>query len=491
MSATIATREQQARATKQGNRGSMPNMRSGSRKRGVFATWLHALLPLMLVTGGWAGVSQAAAPVATPVANEVIAVEVGTHKLVRQAQGVKRIAVGDPAIADINVINGREVLITGKKLGITSLLVWPTTGKPPAEYRVRVGAVKDPARQAKPDPELAGATIERGSSVEGRLPNLLAHRRASLAAQAASDKVSDASAVAGDFQVMTQIRIAEVNRTTLQQYGAQYFKNVPNTTAGISPPGMLSGITTGDNGGFALNSASGFLPVRDAFNLVFGDASRGFLGVLSVLEGKGLARTLAEPSLTAMSGQTATFLAGGEFPVPVNQTGSSGGGGAITIEYKEFGVRLALTPTVLSKDRIALRVAPEVSDLDFTAGIQIGGVAVPALTVRRTETSVELGDGESFVISGLVSNNTLANVNKVPWLGDIPILGSFFKSVSNQRTEKELIMIVTPRLVRPLTREAQLPALPGTKYDNYRPGFSGLMLEETGKFDTQEYGFSR
>lgn len=456
-----------------GMRGSMPT---------IIKCVMTFLLALVLGPAAWA-----AAP--GPMPSNFITVEVGTHKLVRQPQGVKRVAVGDPNIADINVVNGREVLITGKKLGITSLMVWPRTGSTPAEYRVKVGSVKDPTKQTRPDPDLAAATIERGASVEGRLPNLLAHRRATLAAQAA-DKVADSSAVDGDFQVMTQIRIAEVNRTTLQQYGAQYFKNVPNTTAGISPPGMLSGITT-DANGITLNSASGFLPVRDAFNLVFGDATRGFLGVLSVLEGKGLARTLAEPSLTAISGQTATFLAGGEFPVPVNQSGSGGGNAAITVEYKEFGVRLALTPTVLSKERIALRVAPEVSDLDFTAGIQIGGVAVPALTVRRTETSVELGDGESFVISGLVSNNLVANVDKVPWLGDIPILGAFFKSVSNQRTEKELIMVVTPRLVRPLTREAKLPALPGAKYDNYRPGFSGLMLEETGKFDQNEYGFSR
>lgn len=448
------------------------------------ACWIRLCLAPLLM---WlACMSTAGAAVVTP---SVILVEVGTHKLVRQTDAIKRIAVGDPAIADVNVINGREVLITGKKHGITSLLVWPRSGKAPSEFRVRVGDVKDPSRQAKPDPELSGATIERGSSVEGRLPNLLAHRRASVAAQPPG-KVADGSAVEGDFQVMTQIKIAEVNRTTLQQYGAQYFKNVANTTAGISPPGMLTGIDSGGSG-FTLNSASGFLPVRDAFNLVFGDATRGFLGVLSVLEGKGLARVLAEPSLTAISGQTATFLAGGEFPVPVNQSGSGGGSGAITVEYKEFGVRLALTPTVLSKDRIALRVAPEVSDLDFTAGIQIGGVAVPALTVRRTETSIEVGDGESFVISGLVSNNLVANVDKVPWLGDIPIIGAFFKSVSNQRTEKELVMIVTPRLVRPLAREAQLPSLPGAKYDAYRPGFGGLMLEETGDFNQQDYGFSR
>src|SRR5690606_4039263 len=146
------------------------------------------------------------------------------------------------------------------------------------------------------------------------------------------------------------------------------------------------------------------------------------LGVISVLEANGFAYTLAEPSLTAMSGQSATFLAGGEFPIPVEQRD-----GAVTVEYKEFGVRLTLTPTVLDRDRIMLKVAPEVSELDFTAAVQAAGVSVPALTVRRTETAIQLGDGESFVISGLISRNNTGNVDKVPLLGDLPILGAFFK----------------------------------------------------------------
>jgi len=170
----------------------------------------------------------------------------------------------------------------------------------------------------------------------------------------------------------------------------------------------------------------------------------------------------------------------------------------VTIEYKEFGIRLPVTPTVLSKDRIALRVAPEVSDLDFSAGIELGGddasrkLTVPALTVRRTETTIELGDGESFVISGLVSNNLKANVDKVPGLADIPIIGAFFKSVSYDRDERELIMIVTPHLVKPLARGAKLPALPGEKYDDYRPGFGKLIFGEKGDFDeaSSTFGFS-
>ncbi|MGQ0699079.1 MAG: type II and III secretion system protein family protein [Panacagrimonas sp.] len=455
---------------------------NSNRRIGKYWTLIASALAAVLLA--FAGTVPAAPPASTTP--QMIQVEIGTHKLIREPAGVQRVAVGDPSVADVNVVNQKELLVSGKKLGITSLLVWPRNSPQPQEYRIRVLGVQDPEDVTKTDPELGQASIARGASLEGKLPNLLAYRRAKVAATPLKDGVSDSSVVEGEMQVFTEIKIAEVNRTTLQAYGAQFFKNVANTTAGIAPPGTLTSIQNTGNA-FTLNSQSGFLPVSEAFNLVFGDATRGFLGVLSVLERKGLARVLAEPSLTSMSGQTATFLAGGEFPVPVNQ----GQNGSITVEYKEFGVRLSLTPTVLSSQRIALKVAPEVSDLDFNAGIQIGGVAVPALTVRRTDTSIELGDGESFVISGLVSSNVIANVDKVPFLGDIPILGAFFRSVSNQRSEKELIMVVTPRLVRPLAREAKLPPLPGAKYDDYRPGFGSLLVGETGEFDSSSFGFSR
>lgn len=460
--------------------GSNAHMASGTtgqahmKVKKVICGFLSVLVAACL----WAAVAGAPANAAAP-GLDVVPVEVGTHKLMREVAGIKRVAVGDPAIADVNVINGREILVTGKKLGLTSLMVWTKAGAAPKEYRIKVDAVTDPSKPARPDPELAAAVLEPGASLEGRLPNLLAYRRAKAAA-AGDGKLQDQSAVEGDFQVMTQIKIAEVNRSTAKRYGLNldYLRNGIDGTVAFSSPTPASNLLT------------------DAFNLVVGPTDIGnretLGGRLSLLETRGVVRVLAEPSLTAMSGQTATFLAGGEFPVPVSQSGSgAGGGAAITVEYKEFGVRLPLTPTVLGKDRIALKVAPEVSDLDFTAGIQIGGVAVPALTVRRTETTVELGDGESFVISGLVSNNVIANIDKVPGLADIPILGAFFKSVRYDRSEKELIMIVTPRLVRPLAREAKLPPLPGEKLDRYRPGFGALVLEETGDFDAEAYGFSR
>lgn len=421
-------------------------------------------------------------------APEMIQVEQGTHKLVRSPAGVARVAVGDPNIADINVINRRELLVSGKVIGITSLFVWPSKTGEPTEYRIRVGAVQDPTRASRPaDPELQGAVIDPGLQIEGTLPNLLAHRRAKTATLQGTKegaKVADRSSVTLETQVMTDVKIAEVSRSTLQTYGLNVYKFNGQGSLGVSPPGSSNGLSNDNLSKGEIPST--FSPIQNAFNILLTTGSHNFFSMLSVLETKGLARTLAEPSLVAMSGQTATYLAGGEFPIPVAQGGSTTGG--ITVTYKEFGVRLSLTPTVLSRDRISLKVAPEVSDIDFSAGIQIGGVAVPSLIVRRTDTTIELGDGESFVISGLVSRNLINSVNKVPWLGDIPVLGAFFRSTSINRQDKELIMVVTPHLVRPLAREAQLPPLPGAKYDAYNPSFANTMFFESGDYDT---GFSK
>lgn len=416
---------------------------------------------------------------ATP---RLVQVEQGTHQLLRANADVSRVAVGSPEIADVTVVDRRDLLVQGKQLGTTSLMIWVKGTKQPREYRVRVNPVKDPLSRKQPDPELGQAHIEAGRGVEGKLPNLLAHRRARLAAQVAKDgQVADASSVDGDTQVLTEVKIAEVSRRTLQRYGLNIMVNGRGTSGGIFAPGSLGESTQGNINEGVISGA-----LQDAFGLVVTDASKNILGVLNLLEGRGLARTLAEPSLLTTSGQTATYLAGGEFPVPVSQGGATAGG--ISIEYKEFGVRLSLSPTVLSRDRIALKVAPEVSDLDFSAGIQIGGVAVPALTVRRTDTMVELGDGESFVISGLVSSSLANNVNKVPWLADIPVLGAFFKSTNLDRTERELIMVVTPRLVKPIRRGADLPPLPGARYDGRTPSPAHQIFLETGRFDS---GFSR
>lgn len=460
----------------------------------IGALYAAALLPALLM------------PLSTAAQSSVIEVEQGTQRLLAQGNIVRRVAIGDPAVADVTVLNQRELMLTGKNLGVTSLIVWPAGAAPRREYRVKVVHPVDARADARigADRDFARAQIDAGRSLSGTLPNLLAHRRARVVAQGNSkDAIGDSSGVELETQVMTEVKIAELSRTTLQQFGLNFFKNRGSTLAGQATPGSLSNVrsttapststsTTNATSTTTMTSAmNAFLlnndgtvpsPLQAAFNLVVGNPDRGLLGILSVLESKGMAHVLAEPTLLTTSGQSANYLAGGEFPVPVAQGGV--GGGSISIEYKEFGVRLRLSPTVLAKSRISLKVAPEVSDLDFSAGIQIGGVAVPALTVRRTDTTVELGDGESFVISGLVSNNLTNNVSKVPWLGDIPVLGAFFRSTNFSKQEKELIMVVTPHLVRPLAQGARLPALPGAQYDRYDPGVGRTILLETGTFDT-------
>ena len=206
----------------------------------------------------------------------------------------------------------------------------------------------------------------------------------------------------------------------------------------------------------------------------------------SALEANGFAYALAEPSLTALSGQTATFLAGGEIPVPFR----SGADSAVSVIYKEFGIRLSLTPTVLEQNRIALKITPEVSEVDPSLSVQSGGYTIPGLRVRRTDTTVAIGDGETFVISGLVSRQSNATIDKFPFLGDIPILGAFFRSSHFERDDKELLMIATPHLVRPFAKNAKLPALPGEDIRDYDPSFMHMFLKETGRFEPPDSGFS-
>ena len=221
------------------------------------------------------------------------------------------------------------------------------------------------------------------------------------------------------------------------------------------------------------------MPLANGFNILWGGGSSKFLGALNALENSGFAYTLSRPSLVALSGQSASFLAGGEFPVPIPSSGSD----SLSIEYKEYGVRLNLTPTVIDRNRIHLKVAPEVSELDYSAGVVISGTQVPALNVRRTDTSISLADGESFVISGLINTTNRSTVNKLPGLGDIPILGAFFRDSGIQREEKELLMIVTPRLVNPLAADLELPELPGEQLRNYDPSVFRMLLFENGGFD--------
>ncbi len=425
--------------------------------------------------------------------SETLALETGHQEVYTHPQPIKRVAVSDPAVLGINVLTSRNLLLVGKKIGVTEVSVWESEqeARPARIIKVTVSAATDQERQKL---EVSGAAplqvapAGTGTALTGEASSLEKHALAQQALSPEAKSPLDASVASFDSQVQIDIKIVEVSRQSMMRAGFFLGRNDGNTTIAIGSPGTLSGVSN-DGSGFTLESTSGFLPVLNAFNLLFGNSGSGLLGTLSVLEANGFAYTLAEPSLTALSGQSATFLAGGEFPVPIRS--GSGADSTVTVNYKEYGVRLMLSPTVLDGNRIYLKVSPEVSELDFNNAVQTGGVSVPGLRVRRTDTSVSLGDGESFVISGLVSRNTLSNVDKLPWLGNIPILGAFFRSTRFDREDKELLMVVTPHLVRPMARNATLPDLPGGDVRDYKPSFSELFFQTNPAPGTPSTGMSR
>lgn len=431
----------------------------------------HCIIPLL---------TALSLPLAQAADAVDIVVPPGSQRPYTHKTAIGRIAVGDPKVASATLTSARSLLITGKQQGSTTLLVWGENDRTGPAFQARI--------------VVAPGGIDEGLKVQGSgerlkisgtLSSLESHHalRQSLSKDA---NPVDTSRSTFDTQVQIDIKVVEVSRKRLMNAGFFLGKNTGTTTQAISGPGNLNGVeATSDS--ITLTSASGFLPFLKSYNLVWGGAEKGLLGALSVLEEDGFAYTLAEPSLTAISGQTASFLAGGEMPVPL-RTGT-GADASTTVSYKEFGVKLALTPTVLDQNRIFLKVAPEVSELDDTLSVQVSGLTIPGLRVRRTDTSVALGDGESFVLSGLVSRNTAADVAKFPMLAEVPILGAFMRSTRFERNDKELLMVVTAHLVRPFAKAQPLPPLPGEGYRDYNPSFPELMFLEKGRFNTPT-GFS-
>ncbi|NBA95078.1 type II and III secretion system protein family protein [Pseudomonas sp. R5(2019)] len=368
----------------------------------------------------------------------VVELTQGLQQEIRAPMAITRVAVGDVKIAEVQPSGNDAFVLTGVEAGVTSLMVWTACSKTPRQSMVFV--------KGRATHEMTASGVS--PSQDPLLPT----------------------------QVQTDIRFVEVSRTKLKEAGASIFGKGSNNFL-FGAPGTVPRVTVSPG---TVSATVPAIPLaNDMFNIVWGGGSSKVLGIINALENSGFAYTLARPSLVVLSGLTASFLAGGEIPIPVPSTGSD----TVSIEYKEFGVRLALSPTVISRDRIALKVAPEVSELDFTNAVSIAGVTVPALTVRRTDTSISLADGESFIISGLISSNNRSAVNKFPGLGDIPILGAFFRNSVIQSEERELLMIVTPHLVQPLAANATLPQLPGERLRTYDPNWYRLFFLENGDFD--------
>ncbi|WP_179153590.1 type II and III secretion system protein family protein [Chromohalobacter israelensis] len=396
--------------------------------------------------------------------------DIGDQQRLAFERPVSRTALGDGDIASAQMVDARQLLLTGLAAGTTSLSVWQDGRDAPTRYRVSVRPRG--ARGMESEYTLADGTDT--PTLAGKSESLARHAQAR--SRLGDQNTVDATRQTGPVQVQTDIRVVEVNRSKLQSAGFFFGKNNGgNTLIGVGTSGALGGAeAVGDSfsEGFSFLTGSGFQTGNGGYNIVGGNANDSVLGVISALRSNGFAYTLAEPSLVTLSGQSASFLAGGEFPFPV-----SNDDGDVRIDFKEFGVRLQLTPTVLDSNSIMLKVAPEVSELDFTQGVEASGVAVPALNVRRTDTSVQLGDGESLIISGLVSNSTMQTVDKFPGLGDLPVIGAFFRSTRFETQNKELVMIVTPHLVAPMAAGAPRPELPGEALRRYDPSYLELLFD--------------
>lgn len=404
-----------------------------------------------------AAVGQSGAP------DGVTVLEIGKQQSLGVSKRIKSVAIGAPDLVDVKVLSTTKLLLTPKAVGDTRLML---------NYH-------DGSEEQRDLRVLAPAVVGTLDSVEAHAAFKGADGKAGAGA--------DLTHTTFGSQVQTDVRIVEISRSKVKEIGVFLGRATSGTTSVISPPGTSNGL--GSIVSNTLNQLSALIvPNSEGYNLVVGSASKGWLGAINALENSGAAYTLAKPSIVSLSGQMGSFMAGGEFPVPVRE----GVNEAITIKYKQFGIRLRLTPTVLDNNRIVLKVAPEVSDLDFTTGVTSGGVRVPGLLVRRSDTTVMLGDGESFVIAGLVSRKTFENADKFPGLGDIPILGWLFRSSRFERADQELLMVVTPHIVQPIAATETLPPEPGAALKSYDPNFWEFLNRRGGAGASQpsDAGFS-
>lgn len=403
---------------------------------------------------------------------------------------IAKAMIGHAEVADVLPISDRSIYVLGKKMGTTSLTLYDSAGRVLSVMDVAVGpdvqSYRDQAAALLPGEQIDAHISGKAIVLTGLVSSAGAADRAVRLARtfiddgemgdkgddkAKDDRVVNMLSLRGSQQVMLEVRFSEVNRSAGKDIGSSAFLSnrsgkftgvvgtgarlVPETqTITTTVPGPngsnITAQTTADVGVLKLAS------ITNAFGILRGNFNIGGLnidGLVNALEEKGLAKTLAEPTLIALSGEKASFLAGGEFPIPVVQSGNGGSGGngqAITVEFKPFGVSLGFTPTVLGDKTINLLVEPEVSSIDPTASITLNGITIPGLQTRRASTTVELRDGESFAMAGLISRDFKTTIRQLPVLGSIPIIGTLFRSSQFQKGETELLIVVTPHLVQPI-----------------------------------------
>ncbi len=425
----------------------------------------EALAFVLVALASVGGRAQTPAPQAE--AYQRVALTVGRSTVLTTNYDVTRLAVTNPAIADATVVAPREVLIDGKGSGTVSLIIWGGSGRTQYDVVVEPGVsvLQQQLNQLFPGEDIQVGFSDEAIVLSGHVSSNGVMLRAAEVAQATSAKlkVINMLQLPGGMesqQVLLQVRFAEVNRRAITELGASLFssgngfKNTWGraTTQQFSAPDFDNLESTKVNG--EVVSQSGELNFSDFLNLFFLNAKYDIGVAIRALKSTGHFQSLAEPNLIAYNGQEASFLAGGEFPIPV----VSGAAGTVTVVFREFGIRLNFTPRIAG-DVIRLKVRPEVSTLDFANGITLSGFRIPALTVRRAETDVELRDGQTFAIAGLLDNVSQEDKAAVPILSSLPIIGNLFKSKAERAAQTELMVLITPRLVKPLDPD-EVPPLP-------------------------------
>ena len=412
-----------------------------------------------------------AALVARGAKNGVIKLLTNRSTVLKTSEPYKSVSLAQPDVADVNLVGPQDILVTAKKPGSTQLIIWDDNDRSQViEVNVAfdLQALQEEMGRIFPESKIEVASLNGALALRGRVPNLQVAEQAAEVAGAYGQKVLNFLEVSGGQQIMLQIRFAEISRSVNTNLGFNAF-----ATDGRS----AFGINSGSGGGIPGDFGSTLSPASLGAGVTLFGAGRAnqtrFEYFITALRRNNLLRVLAEPNLVVYSGARGSFLAGGEFPFPVPQTASGNGiAAAITVEFKKFGVQLDFTPVVLGDGRIRLKVQPEVSDLDYSRSITLAGTVIPSITKRTLSTEIELAEGQTFAVAGLLNNRVTANKDVTPLLGDVPVLGALFRSVRYERNETELVVLVTPRLVEAMNPD-QVPTLPG---ERWRHPSEGEML---------------
>ncbi|MCM8557965.1 type II and III secretion system protein family protein [Sphingomicrobium sediminis] len=426
-----------------------------------------------MLAAGLAVLMTGAAFVPAPAAAQMVGEAYGAHagemqvplnksQVLRVERPYARALVGNSEIADVLPLSDTAIYILGQSTGTTSLTLYDENDNLIAVVDIMVGpdisSLKQQLSDLMPGDQVGARMLNDAIVLEGIVSSSVAADRAMQLAEAyGAGRVINMMSIGSSQQVMLEVRFSEIKRTALKDIGLGFFVNDGPNGSFSGAVGEGAAIFPDDDGQGVVQLSS----IADSFGVLtesFSALGLNFAATLDALERKGAVQTLAEPTLVALSGETANFLAGGEFPIPVSQGGGTGdgGGNAISVEFKSFGVSLGFTPTVLADGVINLVVEPEVSSIDPSASVTVNGLTVPGLQTRRASTVVELRDGESFALAGLLRTDFSDTVNQFPILGSLPIIGTLFRSTSFQREETELLIVVTPRLVNPV-RGGSLP----------------------------------